>query len=61
MSKFSECLDFNLPNALAGDLEIFAHFFQRSFTALGVQSKPQSYDLFFSGTQSLEDVARNVA
>src|ERR1043166_59061 len=61
MSKLPECFNFNLPDALAGDLEVFAHFFQRSFTALGVQSKPESYDLFFPGTQSLEDVARNVA
>ena len=60
MSKFPQSFHFNLPNPLTGHLEIFAHFFQRSLTALGVQPKSQADDLFFSGTQSLENIACNV-
>ena len=56
MAHFAERLGFNLPNTLACDFELAAHFFQRAAVAVH-QTKALFEHLAFAFGQGLEDVA----
>ncbi len=47
VAQFTERLGFNLPDALAGDGEVLAHFFKRVLAAV-LQTKTHLDDFFFA-------------
>src|SRR5688572_603537 len=57
MAQFTQRFRFDLSNALACDVEILAHLFQRSLVTAVVETKPQPNDSLFTGTQRLQHVA----
>ena len=61
MSKFPKSLNLDLTKPLARDVEVFANLFQRAFTTIGIQSKPQADDFLLSRAQRLQHIAGNIA
>ncbi len=59
MAQFAQRFGFDLADALAGDGEVLAHFFERVLAAI-LQAKPHFDDLFFARAESLQALRRSV-
>src|SRR6185369_2445520 len=57
MPQFAQRLRFDLADALASDVEVLTHFFQRALVPTIVESEPQTNHTLFTRAQRLQNVA----